>query len=1033
MTQSGYNLHDLIQEAQTRWLKPAEVHFILQNHTEDQLTHEPARKPTSGSLFLFNKRVLRFFRKDGHSWRKKKDGRTVGEAHERLKVCSESVNMEDLSDNKKDNEAIPSMFLDFYCVGGIVCRDSCSHVVMLETYEHIVLVHYRDIGEGRHSSGSTSLSPESPSTLSQSPSSYTAQHPGSLTEISELNEPYQSPGSIEVSSDAVVKTKGMDHLGMIERKGEVVGTSELEVTQALRRLETQLSLTDDVVEEIGPFCNENENSNDSEAIISDECRSTASLDELGTLMWRQHSGLSFGGGNREENPHPLAQQVMVERKDSLSWKEMLDVHTSSPGAESQERLFPISDENGIPHSRHDCLGEQERYQWINFDGYKLSKCDDSRTPDSNTNLQPSTSYKYLSSSENPLTLPASKLLSQEIEIFNFPAYSPVNNVSYSNSEYFATFFDQGQNGMHLEADSSLTIAQEQKFTIREISPEWGYASEATKVFIVGSFLCDPSEGAWTCMFGDIEVPVHMIQQGVISCLAPPHLPGKVTLCVTSGNRESCSEVREFEYRDQPSSCALCDSSQKETTKSPEELLLLVRFVQMLLSDTSMQKGDDTESGIDPWGKLRAGEDSWGYVIEALLLGSWTTSSTTDWLMQELLKDKLQQWLSSRLQGECDESGCSLSKKEQGVVHMIAGLGFEWALNSVINSGVSTNFRDINGWTALHWAAHFGREKMVAALIASGAAAGAVTDPSSLDPTGKTPASIAAKSGHKGLAGYLSEVELTSHLSSLKMEEKELSNGSADVEAEIALNSISQSQRSFTTNEDHNSLKVTLAAVRNAGQAAARIQAAFRAHSFRRRQEKEVASDADASVDDYNILSNDIQGLSVASKLALRNARDHNTAALSIQKKFRGWKGRKDFLAFRKKVVKIQAHVRGHQVRKQYKVICWAVGILEKVVLRWRRKGVGLRGYRHESESIDESEDEDIIKVFRKQKVEGAINKAFSRVLSMVDSPDARQQYSRVLERYQQAKAEYEGTESEVTSTSQSDVTYMENEDAYQYI
>jgi CG-1 domain len=30
--------------------------------------------------------VLRFFRKDGHSWRKKKDGRTVGEAHERLKV-----------------------------------------------------------------------------------------------------------------------------------------------------------------------------------------------------------------------------------------------------------------------------------------------------------------------------------------------------------------------------------------------------------------------------------------------------------------------------------------------------------------------------------------------------------------------------------------------------------------------------------------------------------------------------------------------------------------------------------------------------------------------------------------------------------------------------------------------------------------------------------------------------------------------------------------------------------------------------------
>ena len=42
--------------------------------------------------------------------------------------------------------------------------------------------------------------------------------------------------------------------------------------------------------------------------------------------------------------------------------------------------------------------------------------------------------------------------------------------------------------------------------------------------------------------------------------------------------------------------------------------------------------------------------------------------------------------------------------------------------------------------------------MVAALIASGASAGAVTDPNSLDPTGKTPASVAASSGHKGIAG-----------------------------------------------------------------------------------------------------------------------------------------------------------------------------------------------------------------------------------------------------------------------------------------
>lgn len=81
-----------------------------------------------------------------------------------------------------------------------------------------------------------------------------------------------------------------------------------------------------------------------------------------------------------------------------------------------------------------------------------------------------------------------------------------------------------------------------------------------------------------------------------------------------------------------------------------------------------------------------------------------------------------------------------------------------------------------------------------------------------------------------------------------------------------------------------------------------------------------------------------------------------------------------------------------------------VGVLEKAVLRWRRKGVGLRGYRAEPELIDEEEEaEDIVKAFRKQKVDAAIEQAVSRVLSMVESPTSRQQYRRMLERYHQAK------------------------------
>lgn len=200
------------------------------------------------------------------------------------------------------------------------------------------------------------------------------------------------------------------------------------------------------------------------------------------------------------------------------------------------------------------------------------------------------------------------------------------------------------------------------------------------------------------MIGDTEVPIQMIQEGVLCCYAPARSQGKVSICITSGNREACSEVREFEYRTRSDGCTHSNLPGTEAYQNPEELVSLVRFAQMLLSDTQ-QKGEVSESGMV--------EDSWSQVIDALLVGASTSTSTLDWLVQELLKDKLEVWLSSRLPNN-NEKDCSLSKKEQGIIHTVAILGFEWALQPVLNTGVSVNFRDNNGWTALHWAARFGR-------------------------------------------------------------------------------------------------------------------------------------------------------------------------------------------------------------------------------------------------------------------------------------------------------------------------------------
>ena len=99
---------------------------------------------------------------------------------------------------------------------------------------------------------------------------------------------------------------------------------------------------------------------------------------------------------------------------------------------------------------------------------------------------------------------------------------------------------------------------------------------------------------------------------------------------------------------------------------------------------------------------------------------------------------------------------------------------------------------------------------------------------------------------------------------------------------------------------------------------------------------------------------------------------------------------------------MKAHVRGHQVRKKYRTIIWSVGILEKVILRWRRKGIGLRGFRSDARTEDpkpqdvpsKEDDYDFLKDGRKQ-TEERLQKALTRVKSMVQYPEARAQYSRL--------------------------------------
>ncbi|XP_062108917.1 calmodulin-binding transcription activator 3-like isoform X2 [Humulus lupulus] len=540
--------------------------------------------------------------------------------------------------------------------------------------------------------------------------------------------------------------------------------------------------------------------------------------------------------------------------------------------------------------------------------------------------------------------------------------------------------------MQLEIDSlGPSLSQEQLFSICDISPDWTYPGVETKVLIAGRFLGSnkhSSETKWGCMFGEIEVPAEVVIDNVIRCKTPLHAPGRVPFYVTCSNRLACSEVREFEYREKPQVIA-------ENRAPEDELRLQIRLGKLLNLSPEMKSLNCSGLNCDKCNLI-------GKKPSMRIKTNHLTSS--DILIQNLLKDRLHQWLVFKTHEE--GKGPNVFDDEGlGVIHLAAALGYQWAIGPIIAAGVSPNFRDARGKTALHWASCFGREETVVALVRLGAAPGAVNDPTPAFPGGQTAADLASINGHKGIAGYLAEADLTSHLSSLNINENVADIHDAIVSAESAIDTESKVVSSELGIDNH-FLEGSLAAFRKSAHTAALIQAAFRNHLLCHKQLTKSRDD----------VSNDSVDLVVLDSLNKVQKSSHfedylHSAAKKIQKKYRGWKGRKEFLHIRSRIVKIQAHVRGHQVRKQYKKLVWSVSILEKVILRWRRKGSGLRGFRVEKSTEDESrgtkrsDDYEYLIIGRKQKYD-AVDKALARVKSMVRHPEAREQYMRLVTNFE---------------------------------
>ncbi|XP_047319465.1 calmodulin-binding transcription activator 5-like isoform X2 [Impatiens glandulifera] len=852
------DVHTMFEEAKARWLRPNEIYAMLCNCKYFNVKAKPVNLPQSGTILLFDRKTLRNFRKDGHSWKKKKDGKTVKEAHEHLKVGNE----ERIHVYYAHGEDMPTFVRRCYWL-----LDKAS--------EHIVLVHYRETQE-----------------MQGSPATHVDSH----------------------SSSGI--------------------------------------------------------SNPSAPLLL--------LEEIDSTAGQKY----YNGEKNDIEPGALNYEKRLHEINTLEWEELL-----------------------APHNQYKSDVQA---------GFQQHNQDDTYGYTMNGNIASINQFPLISSFGNSGHLTAdtcdslgalakTKMANQD-SFGRLMSYIMVDSPTSVDGPLMESSISTGHESIASPTPDYLqSSVSGEIFSITDVSPAWAFSDEETKILITGFFHEGYPQFANSklyCVCGEACSSVEMVQSGVFRCLVFTHVPGSVDLYLSFDGFNPISQVMSFKYRAQQSTDWIIPSEDKFKW---EEFQIQMRLSHLLFSS----KGPSIlSSKISPNALKEAKSfahkashvtDGWSHVIKSVKNSSISLKEANNCLLELTLKHRLYEWLLERILDGSKISGHD--DQGQGVIHLCAILDYTWSVHPFALSSLSLDYRDKFGWTALHWAACYGREKMVAALLSAGAKPNLVSDPNSENPSGFTAADIASKNGYEGLAAYLAEKALVQHFKDMSL----AGNISGTLETNTA-----DSVNLPNLNDEELYLKDTLAAYRTAADAAARIQSAFRQHSFMIRTKTVESSNPEAEA--RNIVA------AMKIQHAYRNftTKKKIAAAARIQLIFRTWKIRKEFLTMRRKATKIQAVFRGYQVRRQYKKIVWSVGVVEKAILRWRLKRKGFRGLRKpavesvvEDERSESEKEEAFFRASRKQ-AEERIERSVVSVQTMFRSKKAQEEYRRMKLAHDQATLEFQG-------------------------
>ncbi|KAE8733147.1 calmodulin-binding transcription activator 3-like isoform X4 [Hibiscus syriacus] len=508
----------ILQDARHRWLHPVEVCEILRNYPKFGLSDKPPSKPPAGSLYLFNRKTIRYFRKDGHEWRKKKNGKTVREAHEKLKV--ESVDV-----------------LHCYYAHGQFNENFQRRCYWMldEEFEHIVFVHYRDVNKVC-SSGTSRLLPD-PGL--QSVSLQTA----SASSLAQENSP---AATIEIS---------------------LASASRVDVDWNGKTLCPEF---EDADSRDYPSAN----SPDQPVYGSISC--TASIEPEVAGEGFPESNFNHGtvsGPCFWPGIHNLATDT-VSIPDQKLYVEQPATADYITHREAQLRVHDTSDTETCGDKLINNVGVQAAGE---YPGKLIQELQQYDSIDIGVHNDKPGELKKLDSFGRWMDKEIGGDFDDSLMASDSANYWNTLNTETDDKEVSSL-----SRHMQLDIDSlGPSLSQEQLFSIVDFSPDWAYSGVETKVLLVGIFLRNKElSGAakWGCMFGEIEVSAEVLTNNVIRCQVPSHAPGRVPFYITCSNRLACSEIREFEYRQKPPGFSFI-TAVKSTAQ--EEMHLQVRLAKSL--------------------------------------------------------------------------------------------------------------------------------------------------------------------------------------------------------------------------------------------------------------------------------------------------------------------------------------------------------------------------------------------------------------------------------------------------------------------